>query len=159
MGAAGTGAARPLSVEFIVDRARRWLVGWNAHDVEGLVSMCTEAVVWDDPALPDTVYGHDGVRGFLRAIFKTFPDLRIEGTDGIFLTMGPRALVPYRLTGTMRGDWEPRGLTATGRTVDYRGIDDWEFGDGRLCRYNTHYDSLEAARQLGLLSQLARREA
>jgi steroid delta-isomerase-like uncharacterized protein len=154
-----TEAQRPLNIEFIVDWARRWLAGWNAHDVEGLVSMCHRDVVWDDPALPQTVYGHEGVRGFLRAIFETFPDLQIETSEGIFLTMGPRALGPYRLTGTMLGNWEPTGLTATGRRFAYRGIDEWEFRDGQLCRYNTHYDSLDAARQLGLLAQFASREA
>jgi steroid delta-isomerase-like uncharacterized protein len=154
----GKGAKRTLEIEFIVDWSRRWLAGWNAHEVETLVSMCSEEVVWDDPALPDTVYGHKGVRGFLRAMFETFPDLKIEGGGRIFLTMGPQALAPYRLTGTMLSDWEPRGLTATGRKIDYHGFDEWEFSNGQLCRYDTQYDSLDAARQLGLLSQLARRE-
>ena len=153
-----TRAQRALKIEFIVDWGRRWLAGWNAHDVESLVLMCSEDIVWDDPALPETVYGHEGMRGFLRAMFKTFPDLEVEASGGIFLTISPQALAPYCLTGTMLNDWEPRGLTATGRKLAYRGIDEWEFRDGQLCRYDTHYDSLDAARQLGLLSQLARHE-
>ena len=28
-----TQARRPLNIEFIVDWARRWLAGWNVHDV------------------------------------------------------------------------------------------------------------------------------
>lgn len=149
---------RALQIGFVVDWSRRWLAGWNAHDVEGLLSMCSKDIVWDDPALPDTAYGHEGVRGFLEAMFETFPDLEIEAGGKIFFTVGPQALAPYRLTGTMRNDWEPRGVTATGKKVSYRGIDAWEFRDGQLCRYDTHYDSLDCARQLGVLSQLARRE-
>jgi hypothetical protein len=84
--------------------------------------------------------------------------LEIEARGKIFLTMGPQALAPYRLTGTMHSDWEPRRLTATGRKLSYRGIDEWELRGEQLCRYDTHYDSLDAVRQLGLLSQLARRE-
>lgn len=149
--------ARPLDVGFITDWARGWLGGWNAHDVDGLVSMCSEDVIWDDPALPETVYGHEGVRGFLEAIFRTFPEVEIEAHEGIFLTLGPRALSPYRLRATMAADWMPRGIKATGARLDYRGIDEWEFRDGLLSRYNTHYDSLEAARQLGVLPQYASR--
>ncbi len=149
--------ARPLDVAFITEWARRWLDAWNAHDVDGLVTMCSEDVVWDDPALPETVHGHDGVRGFLEAIFRTFPDVEIEAHEGIFLTLGPRALSPYRLRATMVANWEPREIEATGASLDYRGIDEWEFSDGLLIRYNTHYDSLETAHQLGVLPQYASR--
>jgi steroid delta-isomerase-like uncharacterized protein len=149
--------ARPLDVAFITAWARRWLDAWNARDVDGLVSMCSEDIVWDDPALPETVRGHEGVRGFLEAIFRTFPDVQIEAHEGIFLTLGPRALSPYRLRATMAADWEPWGIHATGRRFEYRGIDEWEFRDGLLVRYNTHYDSLGAARQLGVLQQYASR--
>lgn len=146
----------PVDIRFVVDWSRRWTRGWNEHDVDALLSMCSDDIVWDDPALPETVYGHAGVRGFLEAMFQTFPDVTVTGEGKIFLTIGPHALAPYRLTGTMKADWAPRRLSATGRRVEYRGIDEWEFRDGLLCRYDTHYDSLDAVRQLGLLGQLAR---
>jgi hypothetical protein len=55
------------------------------------------------------------------------------------------------MTGTMRGDWEAAGLAATGARIDIVGVDDWTFRDGLLSRYTGHYDSLDFARQLGVL--------
>ena len=140
---------------FLEDWEARYLAAWNTHDVEGILAMLTEDVVWDDPALPKTFVGREGVRHFVEATFKSFPDLQIETPEPAYPSRtSPKVLAPYRLTGTMLGDWEPLDIAATGAHVSVDGLDQWEFRDGLLCRYNTTYDSLDMARQMGVIPQL-----
>ncbi len=136
--------------EFVESWGERFLDAWNAHDPEALVSLCTEDLTIDDPALPETLHGHDGIRRFAEATFRAFPDFRIEGVDAPYLAPdGPRALVRWRMTGKMDGPWEFMGLPASGRPMDIRGVDIWEFEGQRLHRYELLYDGLEMAQQLG----------
>jgi hypothetical protein len=39
----------------------------------------------------------------------------------------------------------------TGRSVCVDGVDEWTFGGELLCRYRTYYDTIDAARQLGIM--------
>jgi predicted ester cyclase len=137
---------------FLEDWRSSYLAAWRAHDVEGIVSACTEDVIWDDPALPETYHGHDGVRRFITATFRCFPDLQVEELEPPYVSATrPKALAPYRLTATMRGPWEPLNLAPTGRRIAFEGIDEWEFRGDRMCRYSTKYDGLDVARQMGIV--------
>jgi steroid delta-isomerase-like uncharacterized protein len=141
-----------LDLGFVEDWGRRYLEVWNAHDADAVAAFCTEDIVWSDPGLPEPVTGRSGVRAFVQATAQAFPDFHVEELEPPFLSpAAPRVLSPYRMTGTMLGDWEPSGLAATGAHIDVVGVDDWTFRDGLLSRYSTHYDSLGMARQLGIL--------
>jgi hypothetical protein len=63
----------------------------------------------------------------------------------------PRVLARYRMTGTMLGEWEYTNLAPTGHPFDLVGVDEWTFSDGLMSRYETYYDSVDMARQLGIL--------
>jgi steroid delta-isomerase-like uncharacterized protein len=145
---AGTG----VDPAFLEDWRSRYLAAWLAHDVEGIVAMCTEDVIWDDPALPETYHGHEGVRRFIAATFRCFPDVHIDELEPPYVSATQhKVLAPYRFTATMRGPWEPTNIAATGRRISFEGIDEWEFRGERMCRYNTRYDLLAVARQMGVL--------
>lgn len=136
--------------DFVESWSNRFLDAWNGHDPDAVVSLCTEEVTLDDPALPETLHGHDGVRRFAEATFRAFPDFRVEGIEPAYLAPdGPRALARWRMTGTMHGPWEFMGLPATGKAMDIRGVDVWEFQDQLLHRYELVYDGLQMAQQLG----------
>jgi steroid delta-isomerase-like uncharacterized protein len=149
-----TAVHAPTGVDFgfLADWRARYLAAWLAHDVEGIVSACTEDVIWDDPALPETYHGHEGVRRFASATFRCFPDLHIDELEEPYVSPSrPKVLAPYRLTATMNGPWEPTDIAPTGRRISFEGIDVWEFRDDRMCRYNTRYDLLDVARQMGVM--------
>jgi steroid delta-isomerase-like uncharacterized protein len=141
-----------LDPQFVEEWATRYLESWNAHDEDAVVSMCTEDVVWNDPALSEPAHGREGVRAFLRATVRAFPDFHVEETGSHFLSGAePRVLSPYRMTATMLGDWEGSNIAATGARISVVGVDEWTFRDELMCHYNSYYDSLDMARQLGLL--------
>src|SRR5205823_4047251 len=132
---------------FLDDWAGRYLIAWNTHDVGSIVAMCTEDVIWNDPALPETYHGRDGLRRFIGATLRCFPDVQIDELEPPYPSASaPKALVPYRFRGTMLGPWEPTNIAPTGRPVSFEGIDQWEFRDGLMSRYDTKYDLMGVAR-------------
>jgi len=40
-----------LDYEAVVDFAERFVRRWNAHDVEGILALVSEDVIWDDPVM------------------------------------------------------------------------------------------------------------
>jgi ketosteroid isomerase-like protein len=38
----------------VVEFAERWVGRWNAHDVDGILALVTEDVVWEDPSIDGT---------------------------------------------------------------------------------------------------------
>jgi steroid delta-isomerase-like uncharacterized protein len=145
-------------MEAVSDRAaidawsRRWFAAWDARDPDAIAGLCSPDVVWHDPALPGPAHGPDGVRDFTAATFRAFPDFTLEDLEPPYVSgWEPVALAPYEFRGTMTGPWEALRMAPTGRRMTVRGVDRWEFRDGLLARYETYYDSLDMARQLGFL--------
>lgn len=136
--------------DFVADFAQQWLVAWNSGDPHQVAALCVDDVCWNDPALPEPHVGRAAVQEFASGTFACFPDLRFEQTAMPLLSEeAPRALAPYRLTGTMLGAFAP--FAPTGSSVRIEGVDDWTFRDGRLAAYDTFYDSVGLARQLGVM--------
>lgn len=141
-----------LDREFAEDFTRRYDEAWASRDPDRLAALCTEDVVWTDPALKEPLHGRDGVRRFVRESFRMAPDFRVEMLDAPYLSpTGPRILVPYRMQGTMTGPWEFLDMAPTGRSFTIEGIDEWDMRDGLIARYATYWDTNSMARQLGQL--------
>lgn len=141
-----------LDREFVDDFARRYEEAWTSHDPARVADMCTEDVVWADPALAEPMRGRDGVRRFVAATLRMAPDFVAPATDRPFISpTEPRVLLPYRMSGTMTGPFEFMNLEPTGRSFEIDGVDSWQMRDGLIARYNTYYDSIEMAQQLGFL--------
>jgi steroid delta-isomerase-like uncharacterized protein len=150
-----TKAETRLDPGFVEDWSKRYLEAWNSVDADGIAGLCTEDVVWNDPGLPEPAHGRDGVRAFVRATGQAFAGFHIEELGRPYISADePRVLARYRMTGTMLGPWEYTSLAPTGREFDVVGVDEWTFGDGLMSHYETYYDSVDMARQLGILPPL-----
>jgi hypothetical protein len=71
----------PRAHEFV----RRWLDGWNSHDIDAVLAHFADAVIFTSPVAARIVAGSDGVirgRDALRAYWsegiRLIPDLRFE---------------------------------------------------------------------------------
>jgi len=147
-----TKAGAQLDPAFAAEWGKRYLEAWNSLDADGVATMCTEDVVWNDPALPEPATGRDGVSGFVRATARAFPDFHVDELGPLEVSVPEsRALSRYRMTGTMLGPWEYANLAATGRGIHVLGVDEWTFRGELMSHYRTYYDSLDMARQLGIL--------
>jgi steroid delta-isomerase-like uncharacterized protein len=136
--------------------SRRWFAAWDARDPDAIAALCSEDVLWNNPTLPAPAHGREAVRDFTSATFTAFPDFTLEEIEPPYLSgWEPVVLSQYQCGGTMTGPWEPLRIAPTGRSFAARGVDRWEFHDGLLGRYDTFYDTLDMARQLGFLPPAA----
>jgi steroid delta-isomerase-like uncharacterized protein len=142
----------PLDPSFVEEWGKRYLEAWNSLDADGVAALCTEEVTWSDPGYPEPLRGRDQVRAFVRATERAFPDFRVEELGRPHISaQEPIVLARYRMTGTMLGTWEYTNLAPTGRRIEVLGVDEWTFTRELLSGYRTYYDSLDMARQLGVL--------
>jgi steroid delta-isomerase-like uncharacterized protein len=136
---------------FVRTFAERWLDGWNTHDADALVALCTEDVLWDDPALPGPVSGRSAVHEYLTGTWSMLPDLAFTLPEPPMLALeGHRVAQVWQMTGTMLGPDPWAGFAPTGRRIDLPGVDLYEFRNGLVAHYRGRYDLAECARQMGL---------
>ena len=148
----GEGAEPIESMEWLREFGERYLAAWNALDPDGVAGCVSEDVVWIDPALAEPAHGRQGVADFVRESAVAFPDLSFSllGEPGIAEDFRA-AYVPWLMTGTNTGPIDPPGFAATGKRLEVRGFDVWQFRDRLIWRYEAIYDFTALARQLGLM--------
>ncbi len=130
----------------------RYTTAWNAREVDVLPELLAEDIVWVDPALPVPALGIPAVQEFMRASFRTFPDLYFTEPDPpSFIASGDLVSWAWRMEGTMAGPADPPGFAATGRKMRVDGVDLWTMHDGKISRYHAYYDVMDLARQLGIM--------
>lgn len=130
--------AEPAVVE---DVFRRWAKAWNDHDGDAVAALCAEDLVYDEPALGDTVHGRDAIRNFVTMMDAAFPDHAFF-LEGLYADVArPAVLVAWRFSGTH---------APTGRKVEFHGDDRLELReDGLIGAYRCLYDNDLVLRQLG----------
>ena len=139
---------RPLAREL----GDRWMAAWNDDDVDALLELVTDDVVYSDPAWDGELHGRAGVRTFYEFCGRAMPDMRFSEPMGMFFPEeGDRMIVPWRMTATFAGPFEPPGFAPTGDRIEVDGIDVWELRGDRACRYWAYYDAAGIARQVGTL--------
>lgn len=126
--------------------AERWRRGWQGAGFEGC---CTPDVNYEDPVAVDPLRGVEALDRHAAGLRGAFPDLRIESTAPT-LVRGVHACIPWRATGTHRGDLGPT-LPATDRFVALHGLHYVELSDGAVRRARGFFDLYDAGTQLGLL--------
>lgn len=137
---------------FIEEFYPRLLAVWNNHDTTDLAEFVTGDVVWLDPMLTEPARGVDGVRRFMEACWGSMPDLHFEITGPYCVCdAAPVLMVPWKMTGTHLGRFDPPGFAPTGRRVDVDGVDVYTFRADRISHYRAYYDNAEQGRQLGIL--------
>jgi len=100
--------------------------GWNAHDVDRLMTFMAEECVFDSASGPEACggrhVGREAVRRAFARIFEAVPDVRFEGARHV--VAGDRAV----------SEWRLRGTAADGRRVDVDGCDLFTFAGGKIAR-------------------------
>ena len=125
----------------VKDVFHRWGKAWNDHDGDAVAALCAEDLVYDEPALGDTVHGRDAIRNFVAMMDAEFPDHRFF-LEGLYADVArPAVLVAWRFSGTH---------APTGRKVEFHGDDRLVLReDGLISTYRCLYDNDLVLRQLG----------
>ncbi len=131
--------------------SRRYLDAWNSHDPDGVAACATDDVVWDSPALPAPGRGRQAVADLVRSTVVAFPDYEFTQPSALAIAEDRlTAYLPWRMTGTNTGTFEPPGYAPTGKPIDLPGIDVLRFRGGLIWRYESVYNYSLIGRQLGL---------
>ncbi|MEU2252708.1 nuclear transport factor 2 family protein [Nocardia xishanensis] len=139
------------------DWSMRWLTAWNEHDLERVLTLVTDDVVYEDPSLfGERLTGKAALREVVTMTWRAFPDVRFELSGTPYLALiGTGMAVPWRMRATFAGDMgggpSPLGIAPTGRRFDAHGVDVYELNDGLLCRWSTTTDLFDLAQQVGML--------
>lgn len=130
---------------------RRYFDAWNSYTPSQVAACATEDVVWDSPALSEPATGRSGVADLVASTVTAFPDYEFTAPAPWAIADDRlTAYVPWRMTGTNTGSFDPPGYAPTGRSVNLTGIDVWRFRGGLIWRYQAVYNYSLLARQLGL---------
>ncbi len=106
---------------------RLWRDGWNGQDLEVYRDLVSDDIVHHWTSGPDTV-GEDAGAERLQAFFSGIPDIEIAW-DRIIVD-GDLAAARWTLSGTNTGEFN--GLPATGRAIEYDGINIFRFTCGEI---------------------------
>jgi hypothetical protein len=142
----------------VLDFAERWTDRWNAHDVDGVLALVVEDVVWEDPSIDGTARGLTEARQYVENLLRAFPDMVWAMHAGLFISLDYdeeilRIGQPWVCHGTALGQIDPPGFAPTGRKFELQGFDVWKVrrSDSRALEVVSHYDALEFARRAGLM--------
>jgi len=130
----------------------KFVAAWNSHEVEQLLSLMTDDVVYDDASWPTQMHGHAEVRAFLESTWRAVPDLAFTHDEIVLLDPSRTKTARYwHGTATQTGSWDPPGLKPSGRGFSFHGATFLESRDDKLCRIRVIYDVASIMRQLGVL--------
>ena len=100
------------------------------------------------------MHGRARVADWVGTCIRAFPDYRFEEPEPPYMAADrPKAIAPWRMTGTNTGPIEPPGFAPTGRVFVVEGVDPWLIRDGLVARYRADWDVNGLMRQLGLIPQ------
>ena len=113
----------------------RMVDGFNAHDIDAIMTLFTSDCVFESPRGPDPCgrrfEGPDAVRAGLSARFTTIPDVHY-GDESHFVA-GDRGASEWTLTGT----------TTDGQRLEVRGCDLWTFRGDSIVRKDSFWKIVE----------------
>jgi len=112
--------------------------GWNEDGVEELVPT-------------GVLRGREAIVRNLADIFAAMPDC--ETTLTRLVAGDTQAAAEWRMEGTFSGI-AYQGLEPTGKRVEIRGFELFEIEDGLIASTTVYYDSMDFARQIGLMPPL-----
>jgi ketosteroid isomerase-like protein len=113
----------------------RMVDGFNAHDLDAIMSLFTDDCVFESPRGSQPwgrrFEGQDAVREGLGARFTTIPDVNYG--NGSHFVSGDRGVSEWTLTGT----------TTDGIRLEVRGCDLWTFRDDKVVVKNSFWKIVE----------------
>jgi steroid delta-isomerase-like uncharacterized protein len=121
-----------------------WATLFSAHDLDTLLELFTDDVIYEDVALLVVNRGKEALRAFGAQFLKTFPDATIELTTSFVTPTHGGA--EWVMRGTQMGDM--REIPATGKRMEVRGASILEFADNKIRRVSDYWDRMTFVAQL-----------
>jgi ketosteroid isomerase-like protein len=111
--------------------------GWFAHDVDAIMAVVSDDVVFHNVTAGERVEGAAAFRAHVAGIHERWPDMRFEEHHGFYIAAEAGV-----------AEWTARATAPDGRHLEWDGIDVINCRGGLIVR-NAVYSSAHAARVLG----------
>lgn len=109
---------------------QRFLVAWDEHDVDGILDMMTDDIVFESSFGPEECgkrfSGKVEARQAIERVYATFPQTRFE--DPVWGVVGDRGFA----------EWTMSHFDKSGKRVAVRGCDLFVFKDGKVSRKDSY---------------------
>ena len=126
----------------------QWAAAWSSSNVEKLLALFTDDVVYEDVTLGAVNHGRDALRDFATAVFAAFDDLKFELKSRVVASDGKAGAMEWTWRGRQTKDLP--GLPATDTPFEVRGATVVEFADGKISRDSDYWDLATYMKQVGL---------
>jgi steroid delta-isomerase-like uncharacterized protein len=128
----------------------RYNDAWNSHDLDAIVAMHAPDMVFENHTAGEHAQGEE-VREHIAGIFRSWPDIAFR-TRRVYVR---EDLVVQEWTASATHANELRRgeivAPASGRLLEWEGLDVIPFEDGLVKRKDVYSDSVSILRQAGLL--------
>jgi ketosteroid isomerase-like protein len=125
---------------------------WNDRQYDRILTeMIAEDVEWTTVPTGEIFRGHEGFRDFMQGWANAFPDGATEDTT---VYAGEEfGVTEFIGRGTHDGPLKSPGgeIPPTGRSVEFKLCEVYQFRDGKIVSARTHFDSLGLMTQLGVV--------
>ena len=138
---------RTASVDDQKRAIEQWAAYWSAHDMELLLPLFTDDVVYKDVTMGVVNRGIAELRAFGEGFISGFPDVTFELQSAF--ANGTRGGAEWVMRGTHTGNLP--GMPATGKRVEIRGASIFDFMGDRIRRCSDYWDMATLLKQLGLM--------
>lgn len=125
-----------------------WAVVWSSSDVEKLLALFTDDVVFEDVTLGAVNHGRNALRDFAAGVFAAFEDLKFELKSRVVASDGKSGAMEWTWRGRQTKDLP--GLPATNKPFEVRGATVVEFAAGKISRDSDYWDLATYMKQVGL---------
>ena len=120
------------------------LKAWDRHDIDRLLSVAHEDIIYHDITLPPAK-GHDGLRRFAEAWLSAAPDFSVFIEK--FIVSGNYVVNVGRISGVITGEYF--GLPATKKPFDCMYCQVAVVEGGKIKYVRDHWDYNTMAQQVG----------
>lgn len=135
------------TAEQLAEIARRWVeVGWQQGDTNAVYAMYAPEFV-DLGAAEGRAATRDGNVEGIATLYRAFPDFFATVDDLIVDTSAGKVVVRWSATGTHQGTF--MGLAATGKRVEFRGIEALRVEEGLIVERAGEWDGIAILEQIG----------
>jgi steroid delta-isomerase-like uncharacterized protein len=134
----------------LAEAIERYNDAWNRHDVDAIVALHAPDMVFENHTAGEVAEGA-AVREHVAGIFAAWPDIAFQ-TRRLYVR-DDLVVQEWTASATHTSDLRRGDLIApaSGRRVEWKGLDVIPFENGRIKRKDVYSDSVAILRQVGLL--------
>ena len=125
-----------------------YVAAWNAHDMERVLSFCTDDVVFEEVPMEKVWRGKKEAKDFAKDTFTNFPDFKIEVKSGF--SAGDQGAGEWVMSGTFAHSSNP-AMPATGKKFSIPGVGINEYSGGKISRVTNYWNLASFLQQVGLM--------